>query len=154
MKLNITHHMPLSDTVATRMSYCLLKSEHTVWIGGAHVAKLHATSCLCGPLDIDVHVDWPPHWATSYIHIPLPRNPMAINFLCKNSLSSIVCHRHINFLLFFMTRALCPTVFYQMMIWQSLIYKDKYNCKTKIIPLPNSWCLMVFSDSTETFTML
>lgn len=37
--------------------------------------------CLCGPLDIDVHVDWPPHWATSYMHVP--RNPTAINFLCK-----------------------------------------------------------------------
>lgn len=46
---NHTYHMLLSDTIATRMSYCLLKSEHTVWIGGAHVAKLPATSVYVGP---------------------------------------------------------------------------------------------------------
>ena len=58
---NHTYHIPLSDNIAMRMSYCLLKSEQTVWIGGAHVAKL-----------LPRHVLWAPrYWRPRGLAAPL-----------------------------------------------------------------------------------
>lgn len=58
-------HTAVWDTVALEMFICCSKHEHTSWTGIDHVAKCLATPYITGPLDVDVHVDCPPIWASS-----------------------------------------------------------------------------------------